>query len=1151
LEALGPHSDDTGRRHLSFAEKSVALRRLSADAGAAARDALKSRLLRRGLFVVGWATVGCALIAAAAFAALLVRLQFGPIEVDALGARVATALGERFDGVQFTFGATRIARTEHGPTITVDRLQAVSEGRTIVEAPRAELSLDPVALLRMRAMPRRLEVFDLVVRLLVLPDGALAISAGAQNADAVVVTRPAEPSPATPAPQTEDKPRRSAILREATGALRAFFDLATSPLSPLADLRLVAVRGGKLVVDDRTADRSTTFDNLDMAFEKTWRATSFSLRAAAPNGEFVALAKASGTPDTERRLDVEVKGVSMDEIALVAGARRQLVESDASLSFQLKFMLGANQELREASGRALVGPGYLRLEDPDHEPLFFDEITGAFRWDPADQKIVVSPVQFFAGETQFVMEGALHAPPRSDQGWRVALGLAKPGGFAAERPGEKFMTIEKASLDGRLFLEDKRFDIARVELVGPEVAAAATGAFDWVNGAHVRLGVSTGKMPLRALFRVWPSMMGAPARTWLIGHANGGTIESAKLSIDFDKNALTAMRFDRPPPDESLQMEFQLSGVSVTAVRGVPDIVGLDGAGRLTGRSASFKASGGAIQTGPGRRLNLANASFSLPYNDGGGATPARVETRVAGSVDAVSELLAREPIRDVAAMPLDPNSLKGQVDGQLRVDFKIGANARGDDVKVFVNANVSNFAAEKLIGKERFENGALTVVGDKPAFATLSATIDDAARARFGIEPAGVAGPVGMKLSAKLDNGETEANVELDLTRTAIENPIPGLVKPAGRPGRASFLIVHREKSTRIDNLAVEAGGASARGAIELSPQGEVQMVRLSQARLSPGDDMRVDLQRSGDFYRATVRGVSIDARPFIKSVNQTGGGSQKSADFELDLKSPILTGFSKQALTNVDLKMTRRGGAIRQLTASGQFGRGAVSLRMTTGDGGRPQIDIGSSDAGALLAFADIYSRMEGGALNAIMSQEPAGLVGTVKIRSFNLRDEPALRRLVAESAPRAETPGGARVDPALVGFDRLQVVFLRSGGHMTLRDGVMNGPNIGLTVEGSVDSDRNVIALNGTFVPAYTVNNFFSKIPVVGMLLGGGWNEGLFALNYKVTGRANAPQVSVNPLSVAPGFLRKIFGVLDNVGDQPQLPAVPRTRDDPAGR
>ena len=57
----------------------------------------------------------------------------------------------------------------------------------------------------------------------------------------------------------------------------------------------------------------------------------------------------------------------------------------------------------------------------------------------------------------------------------------------------------------------------------------------------------------------------------------------------------------------------------------------------------------------------------------------------------------------------------------------------------------------------------------------------------------------------------------------------------------------------------------------------------------------------------------MSIDARPFLKAMGQTGTASQKGPEFDLELKSPILTGYSKQALTNVDLKMTRRGSAIR----------------------------------------------------------------------------------------------------------------------------------------------------------------------------------------------------------------------------------------------
>ncbi|MFV0281469.1 MAG: AsmA-like C-terminal domain-containing protein [Rhodoblastus sp.] len=1102
------------------------------------------------------------------------RLHYGPIEADRLGARVAATLSQRFDGVKFSFDATRIARTEHGPTITVDHLVAVSDGRKIIEAPRAELSLDPIALLKFQVMPRRLEVFNLVVRLQVRPDGSLAITAGAPDEEAVVVTHPAQPvtppggadepggaSPNTPDKFT-DKPRRSAILRGATNALRALFDLTTSPRSPLAELQLVAVRGGKLVVDDRTADRTTTFDDLDMAFEKSWRATTLDMQANTPSGKFEALAKATGTPTTERQLDIEVKGVSMEEIGIVAGARHLAVDSDASLSFKLRFVLAANQRLREASGRALVGPGYLRLEDPDHEPLFFEEISGAFRWDPATRQIIVSPVQFFAGETQFVFEGALQTPLRAEDGWKISLGLAKPGGYAPERPNEKFLAVDKFSLDGRLLFEQKRFDIARFELVGPEVGFAAAGAFDWVNGAHVRLGASMARMPVRSLFRIWPSHMGAPARNWLIGHLHAGTLESCKLSVDFDKNALLSMRNDRPPPDEAMQIDFQLAGATVTAMRGIPDLIGLDGVGKASGRSLLFKIAAAAVQTGPGRKLTLTNGAFALPYFDGVRPTPARAEARVAGSIEAVSELLAREPIRDVAAMPLEPGTLKGNVDGQLRLEFYIGSLARSGDVKVFVNSNITNFSADNLIGKEKFENGTLAVTGDptglratgngrifggpatldlrkdvgKPALATLSATIDDNARAKFGADPAGVTGPMGLKISAKFEDDETDANVEVDLARTSLDNPIPGLSKPAGRPGRATFRIVQHEKSTRIENLVFEAGGASARGIVELSPQGEIQNVKLSQAKLSPGDDMRVDISRTGGGYKASVRGVSIDGRPFIKFLNRTSAAGRKSGDFELDLKTPILTGFSRQALTNVDLKLTLKGGLIRSALGSGQFGRGAVALRTTPNESGRLKIDVGATNAGALLAFSDIYPRMEGGVLNTVMSQEAGGLVGTVKIRNFHLRDEPALRRLVNESAPRADAPG-ARVDPGLVGFDRLEVVFLRNGSHLVLRDGVLNGPNIGLTIEGTADTEDNTVALNGTFIPAYTVNNFFSKIPVVGLLLGGGWNEGLFAVNYKVTGRVSAPRVSVNPLTVAPGILRKMFGILDNVGDQPQ--------------
>ena len=52
-------------------------------------------------------------------------------------------------------------------------------------------------------------------------------------------------------------------------------------------------------------------------------------------------------------------------------------------------------------------------------------------------------------------------------------------------------------------------------------------------------------------------------------------------------------------------------------------------------------------------------------------------------------------------------------------------------------------------------------------------------------------------------------------------------------------------------------------------------------------------------------------------------------------------------------------------------------------------------------------------------------------------------------------------------------------------------------------------------------------------------------LIAANFRVSGQATAPTMTVNPLSViAPGFLRKFFEFRRTI-DEPGLPAAPSTR------
>ncbi|MFN6943041.1 MAG: hypothetical protein ACK4OG_13735, partial [Parvibaculum sp.] len=80
-----------------------------------------------------------------------------------------------------------------------------------------------------------------------------------------------------------------------------------------------------------------------------------------------------------------------------------------------------------------------------------------------------------------------------------------------------------------------------------------------------------------------------------------------------------------------------------------------------------------------------------------------------------------------------------------------------------------------------------------------------------------------------------------------------------------------------------------------------------------------------------------------------------------------------------------------------------------------------------------------------------------------------------------------------------------------------------------------------IEGTLVPAYTINSFLGQVPVLGPLIVGREGEGVFAITYGVRGKTDDPTVIANPLSaLAPGFLRRLFEFGATL--PPELPSGP---------
>jgi hypothetical protein len=226
-----------------------------------------------------------------------------------------------------------------------------------------------------------------------------------------------------------------------------------------------------------------------------------------------------------------------------------------------------------------------------------------------------------------------------------------------------------------------------------------------------------------------------------------------------------------------------------------------------------------------------------------------------------------------------------------------------------------------------------------------------------------------------------------------------------------------------------------------------------------------------------------------------------------------------------------------------------------MMTGDlrgrgGGRQVVYLETNDAGALFRFSDIYPRIFGGSMSIAMDPPTTDLApqeGLLNLRDFVVRGESVLDGVASSGSGSFSgttdqhgryansTAGGG------VSFSRMRVEFTKSPGRFAMREGIVWGPAVGATVEGHLDYLRDEVRLRGTFVPAYALNNMFGRIPIVGLFLGGGSNEGLLGVTYQVLGSPQAPVLQVNPMSaVAPGFLRKLFefrGASDQTGAVPE--------------
>ncbi len=1103
----------------------------------------------KGVMTIGVAVLVAVVTLCFAGGALLVS---GFIPLSGLEGRISAAIEERL-------GPNWKVEAEHAGLDRVDgrsrlRVQQVSfrhSGGASFRAPEAILGYDPFALLRGEIKLVSLDLRGVNIRLGVTQDGALLLEQGAQAV------------PLPNAPMVGDPADWNAF----TGVMNAIGALAEGD-GLLGSLEQAGMGGARVTLIDPTGRQKAGLEDVEVRLERLGGGLARLVARGRTGSRWKDLSiDLSSSPDGTRRASIDIRRFEPAEAVALAFGNATVALDGLALSGKISLTQTPDGVRRIAAGLN-VAPGVVNLRGTELQPV---EVQGArldFDSDDGLKTVRIAAAELQAGATKLLGRGQA----REEGGvWKVAFeGAGQVAGVGKDAP----VVIDKLRSSFEVEPAAGEVRIEQLVVKGPLIDAEGSGAARRVGDRNShQFKIRAVDSDMRAALAVWPAVTSPDLHATLSRQILGGRVEEITVDLSVSPEANARFRGGQGMDDDAVTVVLKGSQVSFLASPGLPILVDARVAGTITGRTVQLSVPQATADLGNGRKLTLDEGSFAMP--DSWGDRPlARIGFRSTGSMDALVALFGFPALREFSPLQIDPASVRGTSELKNQISLPLMNDLRFSDVVVQSSGNLTGVASDTLLGNEKLDGANLAlsydrgqllirgegrVGGDRGPIelrqnakgqgeATVSLTLDNAARQRRGIGPeAGITGPLQVKVIKTLGKTpEAPPRVEVDLTRAAIDTSIPGLSKPAGRAGRAVFTYLSDADGPDFEDLTIDSAPILVKGRVSLNKQNGFESASLSQLKFSPGDNLtKVEIARDGAVTKLSVRGAVLDARPFIRDILNApaapargGRGAQAAGpDYELDLEVPILTGFNNEALGNSQLKLSRRGGVIRSMSFAGRIGRADLSIKQPRqGEGAGPMV-LQSENGGATLRFFDIYRRAHGGDLVLRLGAGDVRQEGELLLRNFTVRDEPALRRVVGAqpaTAPSALDRNGApvphRIDASEVAFTKLRAEFLRSASRIDISEAVIWGQQVGFTLQGNVDYGRDRVDIGGTFVPGYALNNAFAQVPVVGMILGGGQYGGLFAVNFRVSGSATAPTMTVNPLSaIAPGILRRFVDPL----------------------
>ncbi len=687
----------------------------------------------------------------------------------------------------------------------------------------------------------------------------------------------------------------------------------------------------------------------------------------------------------------------------------------------------------------------------------------------------------------------------------------------------------------------------------------------------ISMTADVGSLNFDDLSKYWPRYVAEDAWLWVKDSIYGGEVQNASFRFDlgYDAKAKGLIL-------ENLTGQGMVSDSNLNYLKGMPDIKNMYGTVHFYPDRLQVDVdkgvSNGVILTGGSVLL------YDLDKDD----NFADINLVASSSISDALKLIDNPPLHYTSEMGINPDDIRGDAETTLGLKFELKSDLKPEELKVDVKSVLTNVVIPDVVKGKTVkadtmnlvvDNNGMSVIGEADLdgiplrlvwdenFASkdykskykISFKFDDAVKKKLGIDisvlnPPYISGYADVEAEITSFSGD-KMNIDLTagLSNAKIDFSWLGFDKPLKQRGTVKArLTFDKDKLTGIPSFSLSKSDFNLNGKISLDKDGSVRLVdilnikgpkTMAKAKIEfiRGKNEKVKINVSGNSYDLTAFFAGKEEAE--KSGIKKKSGLKNVKDDE-DLQNVDNTDIYiavNNLWTNPNVPITnfagsaflRKGEGVSEVHMVGNYGNSKevrINADYVPRPGGEYLLSVNSNNAGSTLKVLRIYDYMSGG--NLVIEarrNKNKEFVGHAKIRDFSIHNTPVLAKLltVASLSGMVNLLTGEGI-----AFSHFDAPFEYKNKTLSVKEAKAFGNVMGITASGYYDRRYENLNLKGLIAPAYSINTFIGKIPLVGNLLAG--KDGtVFAANYTITGDITNPQIKINPLSMlSPGSLKDLF-------------------------